>query len=462
MYSNIDVRKDFFKKIEGMDYTSFHQKDKDYYSSMMITDLDNFYKDYYENLIYGIIRIVELSVFSIALCFVSWLMGIILISVSFVSLFVPRMVGKKLDEKKEKVSETNALYLHDLSQLLSGHDYYNSATEEKLESEHQRKSVLRENVLFNYNRYYSFVEIFGGLSLYIVNIVVFVSGIILVFFNELSLGGFVASMVFCDMFAVPFGDFIYIMIGIRSSKAYMNKFMSYLNNPSISSHTKIEFNKKIVFSNIIAHNGTFSLDPIDICFSAGKKYAIVGDNGSGKTTLLKLFLGFLKPDSGSIIIDGKSVTDFDASSFAAYIDQNVFLFDDTVENNISLFGSFDISNIQGMLAEIRLDVVLSKKVGEFGLNISGGERSKIALARAINQGKKCLLLDESLASVDDISKKEIQDFLFKNPCTVISVTHDISPEHLERFDYIIEIKNGIAEEFESWKYLSLPVMQRQQ
>lgn len=181
-------------------------------------------------------------------------------------------------------------------------------------------------------------------------------------------------------------------------------------------------------------------------FNVGKKYAIVGKSGCGKSTLLELLGGSLRPSSGHVLVDGRT----DSAPDTAWVHQNVFLFDDTLRENIGLGGTFTDEQIGSALRLAGLGEVvatlpdgLDTPVGEGGGRLSGGERQRVAIARALLYGKTTLLVDEATSALDKETAARVEDTLLAlDGVTLIAVTHQLDAEHAVRYDEVLEMKDG--------------------
>lgn len=184
----------------------------------------------------------------------------------------------------------------------------------------------------------------------------------------------------------------------------------------------------------------------------GKKLAIVGKNGVGKSTLLKLILGLYKPTSGNITINGVDIENIEENQLRrniSYAPQEPYIYTDTLFNNISLgedYTTEDILNVSktcNFLIDIeKLENSLETKLHENGKNLSGGQKQKLALVRAIIRSPKILLLDEFSNSLDVESQNIILNNLLSLNSTIIFVTHNF--ELLEKLDYVIFINNNTS------------------
>lgn len=235
-----------------------------------------------------------------------------------------------------------------------------------------------------------------------------------------------------------------------------------LNNPTIPLQT-IE---KITFENvsfIYPDTGIIALRDINFEIKKGEKIAIVGKTGSGKSTIAELLLRNYDVEIGAIKINEQNIKNIDLAAFrknVGYTPQDVFLFSDTVKNNM-LFGIKDDGNIEhqqqlvekfATIAHVHNDILdLSKKyetiVGERGVMLSGGQKQRISIARSLLKNPEIVLLDDCLSAVDAKTEKIILDNLNTTlyDKTVIFITHRIFA--VMNFDKILVLENGsIAEQ----------------
>jgi len=200
-----------------------------------------------------------------------------------------------------------------------------------------------------------------------------------------------------------------------------------------------------------------ALDRIDLELRAGETVALVGPSGAGKTTLVNLLPRFLEPTSGTLLLDGRALADWDVLALRrqfALVSQDVVLFNDTVAANVSLGTSgegdgADRERIRSALASANLlefaeslpnglDTVVGHNASEF----SGGQRQRLAIARAIYKNAPILILDEATSALDSESERLVQqalDRLMKGRTSLV-IAHRLST--IERADRIVVIDAG--------------------
>ncbi len=197
--------------------------------------------------------------------------------------------------------------------------------------------------------------------------------------------------------------------------------------------------------------------------NSGEKIAIVGKNGSGKSTLLKLINGFYETNNGIIKLYGTDINEIDKAiltKVVGYLTQDVFLFNDSIKNNITLNKAVDEQLLIELLQMVNLDEFIKQQnkgidtiINENMSNISGGEKQRIALVRQLIQQVKILIIDEFTSSIDIDSEKKIMEYICNLPSdiTIISTIHKL--EYARLFSRVIVMDNGEIMEDDTYENL---------
>lgn len=365
----------------------------------------------------------------------------------------------KLNEMGKNVNNNIEILFDNLSYSLKGYKEFLALKKKKFIQERYinaakniKSNRLKQKLISLLPRHFLEIIIIGFICVYIL---IFQS-----FNKELSslvpiLGAFsIAAIRLIPIFNQILSS-INILKFSKNSIYNINKFLNY--NESESSNTKqfTEFNE-IIFTKVFFnyHNNEKKiLKDINLKIEANKFIGIEGESGSGKTTFLNLLLGFLKPSSGSILINYKNdlslINNF--TNLLAYIPQEITIIKDSILKNIALSENISIDNIDKIknicidlgLSDIRtVDNFLLKKLEENGSNISGGQKQRIGIARALFHDRKILILDEITSSLDIESQEKILKILdkFKGKLTVLFVSH--KKNSLKNCDIIYLIKNS--------------------
>ena len=199
------------------------------------------------------------------------------------------------------------------------------------------------------------------------------------------------------------------------------------------------------------HESAPVLNDVSVLFEAGKSYANVGTSGSGKSTLVNLLMGSSNDYQGSIRFDQRELRTIAAESLyglVSVVQQNVFIFDDTIRNNITMFRHFDEKLVQQATEKAGLTPLLAERgedyiCGENGSGLSGGERQRISIARCLLRQTPVLLIDEATAALDAATAYSVSAAILAiEGLTRIVVTHRLEEPLLRKYDEILVLKNG--------------------
>ena len=223
----------------------------------------------------------------------------------------------------------------------------------------------------------------------------------------------------------------------------------YIPQNKSSVKGNIEF-KDVKFS---YEKGTEVLHGVNFTVKAGESIALTGESGAGKSTIANLLMRFYEPDSGAIYIDGKNIKDIHQNSLRdiiAYVPQDIYLFNKTIKENISLAcpdasdeeikQAAKVAMADGFIK--RLEQGYDTNVGERGVQLSGGEKQRIAIARAVLKNSPILLMDEAVSNLDSESEALFRQALnnIRKNKTIITIAH--RPSTIKEADRVIKIENG--------------------
>lgn len=214
-----------------------------------------------------------------------------------------------------------------------------------------------------------------------------------------------------------------------------------------------QFRERIEIKNMsFAYDNQSTLENIYLNIEKGKKIALVGHSGAGKTTFAKLLMRFYEINNGAILIDNIPIQDIqlaDLRKQIAWVSQQALLFDDSIENNILLGETKDAEKFETVCKQAHIhDFVLQlpaqyqTKIGHDGAKLSGGEKQRICIARALYKNASVLILDEATAHLDTKSEQKIKDVLLELPkdITLLVIAHRLST--IQHCDEIVVLENG--------------------
>lgn len=421
----------------------FHEEDSAYYMSVLTEDIPVLYQDFFMCVFDFFNSIIRVAVYLIFMFRLNPILAAVIFAVCLAVLAIPNIGGKRLGALRNAQVEENARYVGRIKELFESFVLVNPVTRKVFAGRHEEACRKREAAVYRYDRFNSFVEVFAGLSLYIINIAAFVCGLVLIRFDLLTAGSFVGLLAFVDLIALPVQDIMYQIIGIRSAGEIREKIEGVLKLPETAEKTKNRLEDSIVVRDLSFAREEFTLRGINLILKKGRKYAVVGKSGAGKTTLLKLLLGYYGGYEGTITYDGVPQEQCGLTEMITEISQETVIFHAGARDNITLFGSYQSDRFDDYVEALGAGALMRENFGEDGANISGGEKNKIALLRALNRECDVLFCDEMFSALDEQNKKLISDYLSgREDLTVLSVTHDIREEALQLYDEIIVMDGG--------------------
>ena len=242
----------------------FYKHDTNYYISTITEDVENVYNDYYDCLFGVFCNIIRIIIYIGFMYSLNWILASSILVGSVISLLIPKIAGKKLSRLRNEQSEENARYIGVLKDLFEGFSLVNRQTQTALSNYHKRSCNRREYIVFLYYRFKSFVEIFAGFTLYFINIIAFICGIILIRRHLITAGEFVGLLAFIDVLVLPIRDLIYQLIGIKSSTALREKLNSLLKRRYEQSIISTPLQAEINIQDVNFSVGEFSLKHINL------------------------------------------------------------------------------------------------------------------------------------------------------------------------------------------------------
>ena len=452
----VTLKKHYVQKIFNKDINQFQSENTAVYYSTLTNDLSNIEMNYIDG-IYEVFMNISSFIVGIAIItYVSpWalLAGVI---VGLVGALATIVVNKPLQKHQMKRSELYKDYTAYIKEFLSAfHIIKSNNIESKVKEEFERKSESIQDKGYHIDKIISYIGILQNFVMYTTMYGMVAMSVFLVLRGELTLGGVVLMLTALEKIMNPI-----MMIGdwlpkILSTKGLFAKIDSLLLNVENGVETtQIQsFGEQIEFEKVgFSYGENPVLKNVSLKIKKGEKYLIIGPSGGGKSTLLKLIRKYFEPSSGIIKMDHQDLNEITKQSYfkqLANIEQQVFVFEDTVRNNLCLYKPYSENEINEAIERAGLsDFVkshpdgLDRMIYDNGKNISGGERSRLAIARGLLQQSSIIILDEAFSSLDHTVAKAIEKTLLSlKEVTVINVSHVVFDETKHRYDGVFVVKN---------------------
>lgn len=287
---------------------------------------------------------------------------------------------------------------------------------------------------------------------------VYIIGGFKVFQGTLSIGNLVAIVAYLPAINAPLRSFSQVFLSLKDTLPRLEKISSYLKLTEEKGEggSRLYVDKlygEISFNNIVheTERGTL-IKGISIHISPGEHVAIVGPSGSGKSSLLKILTGFFEISEGCVLIDNIEINKLDIRSLRnriSYVEQDIFLFNDSLENNIKyMIEDYDKDLLEEYIEHLGIREIInsvksnSEEIKENGSNLSGGQRQCVGILRALLQNGDILLLDESTSAMNEELQKQIISSLRKimDGRTILMVSHRL--DAIKNFDKIVVLNKG--------------------
>lgn len=421
------------------------------YITLLNQNINTLEENYLHMLLSIYESIISILIASLMLIYINPIIAIISIVAMAIPSFIPKFFGTKLACCQSAVMQGSTNYNATIKDILNGFEVINAyKIAAPIQQKHSVAAIELENSKARYGN--TMAKLYGlanMCSVFVQFLIMLLSGGFAVY-GFISLGSIIAITQLTGQVISPAFQLSSKISQISSTVPIREQLETLISDDSHSSDQTnlVPLESSLQLQNISGPNPE---TPIVRClsatFEAGKKYAIVGKSGSGKSTLLKLLAGFYDTYSGNMIVD---MQHYNTPCNLSLISQNVFLFDDTIRNNITLYKDYTQEELNRAVNLAGLDDVIAglesgidTPVMENGSRFSGGEKQRIAIARALLHNKKLLLLDEATSSLDNETAAKIeQNILDLTGVTCISVTHRLSSELLQKYDGIYLMDHG--------------------
>ncbi|MBP0973109.1 MAG: ABC transporter ATP-binding protein, partial [Oscillospiraceae bacterium] len=461
-----DMRADIFRHVQQLSFSFFDTHRTGKLMSRMTTDLFEITELAHhgpENVLQAGLTLLGAIVI---LMTVRWELALVLLFILPVLLAVVISLRMKLRKASTYVKEETAEINAAVEGGVSGARTVKAFANENVEMEKFR--VSNERFKKSKRVYYRWFGLFNSATEFTVaamQVIVFAVGGYFIMKGRMDLADLVAFSLYVSIFTTPIRKLIFFVEQFETGRAGFERFLEIMRTPAAVEDapdaTELEtVTGDVEYRDVGFHydKGPAVIEHVDLHIAPGETLALVGPSGSGKTTLSQLLLRFYDVTEGAVLVDGhdiRSVTQASLRKHIGIIQQDVFLFADTVRENIR-YGRPDATDEEvahaAMLAAIHDEILAmpegySSFVGERGVMLSGGQKQRIAIARVFLKNPPILVLDEATSALDSVTEAAIQRSLeeLSSGRTVIVVAHRLST--IRNADHIAVIENEHIAEY---------------
>ena len=450
-----------FQSILDSDYRDFSKEKSGKFISVLTENMKKIEQDYLHQY-FNISKNLSLMIFSLLAMFIgNWFLTLLVIIASIIPMMISGFIGQKSASLQNSAMIADQKYLAKVKDILAGFLVIKSFNvKDAICEDYSHESEKFDEINFIKGKFDVLANVISQLSGMIVFLVAFGGGMYLVFNGHTTIGSVTAIVQLVNFVVMPLNEVGMGMSKFREGQATLDAFEVKDVTELQTGETKEYFDDVISFSNIDfsypnAEEKIFN--HLSLKIKKGEKIAIVGMSGSGKSTLLNLLLRFYDVTSGHISIDNQDIQAISADSLynlMTIVQQEVYIFDDTLRANITLNQSFTDEEIKQAVQQSGLESYvlenesgLQTLCGENGSNLSGGERQRLSIARALIRKTPILLLDEATSSLDNRVTTEIENSILDiQDLTALVVTHKLNENILKKYDRILFMKGGVIVE----------------
>lgn len=446
-----------FSELTKKNISAFSGENSSTYISALTNDIGTIEKGYLSNTFTIIGSLLTFAGAMVLMIWYSPMLTLIAIGLSLLPLIASILTGNMIAKEEKNVSDRNEVYTSTLRDSLGGFSVIKS-----FKAEMQVIRIFKENVKelvqaqCKKQRVQILVRMFSNVAGLTAQIGVFIFGAYLALSGKGITAG--TAMIFVQLMNYvlsPIGTIPTCIAERKAAKALIEKIAGALNT---NVREENETERKELERGITVNDLSFGYEPkrqvlknINCIFELGKKYAVVGASGSGKSTLLNLLMASYHDYDGTILYDDRELRNISSSNLyeiESIIQQNVFVFNATIRDNITMFRDFSEEQINNAIKLSGLAALIEEKgadylCGENGSGLSGGEKQRISIARSLLRKSQVLLVDEATASLDVETAYQVSSAILDlDGITAIVVTHSLDESLLKKYDRILTLKNG--------------------
>ena len=452
--TNVNLKMYYLEKIFQKNINEFNKDSNAKYVSHMMSDLNTVDLDYIDGIFELALSVISFVITIVIIGGVSMELLVIVLVVGGLVGVLSNVLSKPIQKLYAERSGLYDKYTHYLQEVLSTFRIIRvNSLYPRVETQFSGRSEKLQEKSFEIEKKSTYIYAVQNFMINFVVLFVMAISVYYTVIGKITFGGVILILNNFSSLIGPFQRASELLPKIFSTKALFKVLDESLLNQDLQEEKEElhSFQEGISFEGVTFSYGENKvLEDLSLSLKKNGKYLIVGPSGGGKSTFLKLLRKYFHPQSGSIYVDGKPLNYITKESYFKHlsnVEQNVFMFDDTVRNNLTLLKDIPEEKIQEAITRAGLRSFvenlprgLETIIEDNGRNISGGERSRIAIARALLNESEILILDEAFQSLDYETARAIERTILDLPeLTVVNVSHILIPENKNAYDEMLYV-----------------------
>ena len=443
------LNKNLYQSYASRNIESFQKKD----SSEILNEFNNEVNVVIDNYVSSKLNVFSLTISlilgSLYIANLSVEILIFLLLCAFITIFINSIFKNRLKKNQMNYLDSMKQWLCSIKNLCLCFSDIKILNLEKvfcdgldIENKNLEQSTLKNN---------GFIKILTSINSFISQAMFFLTllfGIVLIHYNRLTVGQLLGIAQASNMVILPIVNYANLRNMIQSSKPVLQKLLD--DSVCYEENEPIVFDEQIHDIKIkhlsYSYGARQILDLNNLVIDQGKKYLVIGKSGDGKSTFLDVLTKQKKADG--VYVNDKNLKDIQFSAYAdkfSYVNQNNDLLPFSFEQNITLGKEMSKYSLKELVTIFNLESIFDKERDNLDfehLNLSGGEKQRICLARAMYRNKKWLFLDEAFSAIDKTNSDRIHQFILSNPdLTVLSIEHKVTKETVSLYDKVLLFEN---------------------
>lgn len=443
------MKRQYIDQLLDQDITQLQKDQTSKYLSNLTNDFDRYEDKYLKNLLKMVEMVLHFLMAVVLIATVNIYLVVIAFILLLIFVFLSSKTSKPVQKTEKKKSESLQQYTDFINETLNGFEIIkqHQLLKNRYEAFYKR-AVNVQNDNYSVDVKTTQIDAFNSFVQTFILFGLITSGILYAKSTNVSLGSLIVIVSSFGNIMWPLQEFSPIISQMKGIQQVLHEFVVNLTRPIYQRPYHVTQFEKLQFEScdLGYEDDEAILKEVDLTINYGEKVLIVGHSGAGKSTILKTIRQSITPKQGVVKLDHINIFEIvpiDYYGLFASVDQIGFIFNGTVKENLSLYQNLDECILVNALQRVGLSQLsLDMKLKNNGSNVSGGQRARLMLARAICLNTDVILCDEIFANLEQSIAHDIEKDLLSLNKTIINVSHIIFKDHLEKYDKIFVVENN--------------------